>query len=291
MCPFRCGPVRLNLLSFFNRLCCTAYYNTRTVTATKNKGTREKRTFGWKISRMIKITSLFHEYVFFRSALRSSGWGSEIRRVWKHIVSVCMCVCTFVCVRACGFSFFRSHRANQQQRKKAFDLCSASYVVVLFLWFWLSVFIFVHGLLLLLLFYIFAPLLLFSFFHCSIHRALSNILRTHTRTRVLNAWFYVYYDLFFSVFFSISSLCHGISEKYKFHFIFRLDFNRKDKRIGKTVFSLFCFTRSTHICNAHTGVKQFNATESIYWALSLKPFNLFLLWILDRSNWKITFRG
>lgn len=28
----------------------------------------------------------------------------------------------------------------------------------------------------------------------------------------------------------------GISEKYKFHFIFEFDFNRKDKRIGKIVF-------------------------------------------------------
>lgn len=94
----------------------------------------------------------------------------EVRKfgVCENILCACMCVCVG--------SFFRSHRANQQQRKKAFDLCSASYVVVLFLWFWLSVFIFVHR-----FFFIFILMFLlhYFYFHSSIVHPSIVLFRTY----------------------------------------------------------------------------------------------------------------
>lgn len=179
--------------------------------------------------RLIKITSLFHEYIFFlvhRVEVRKFG-------VCENILGPCVCACVWVL-----FFVLIGLINNNGKKPLIFVLhrmslcCSCDFgcrflfsfmrlLLLLFLYFCSITFIFI--------------LPLFTHPSCSFE----HITHTHTRTRVLNAWFYVYGDFFFFVlFFSISSLCHGISEKYKFHFIFRLDFNRKDKRIGKIVFSL-----------------------------------------------------
>lgn len=215
MCPFRCGPYAA-LIS-----------NTRRQEAKKEeKNFSARRYWGW-----LKLQVFFLSWTIFfllsrlvRSPMMFCKFG--VREVFFHFSS-------------------HSHRANQQNGKKAFDLCSPCVCVPsLFLRFCCRF-----------LFSFIAFFLLHYFYfhssHCSlIHRssfhltpsfALSYTLRMHSNTWATSN----------ALFLSLSDLLHGISEKYKFHSIFGLILIEKTNGSAKLcIFFIF-----VSLLGIHTGVK------------------------------------
>lgn len=97
---------------------------------------------------------------------------------------------------------------------------------------------------------------------------------------MLNARFYVYDD-FFSFFFQFRRCAMEFPKNINFILYSGLILIEKTNGSAELFFLSFSpslFLHSLfirHIYATHTGVKQFNAMESIYWALSLKPFQPF----------------
>lgn len=208
-----------------------------------------------------------------------------------------VCVKTY-CVRVrVGSLFFRSHRANQRTTEKSLwslfcIVCRCVVLVILVVGFyfrsWVCVVV-VFSLYFCSITFIFI-LPLFTHPSCSLER----IEHTHTRTRVLNARFYVYCDFFFFfVFFQFRRCAMEFPKNINFILYSGLILFEKTNGSAKLFFSLF-LSRSSF----DTYMQRTQESNNLmlwrafieHWARNL--FNLFfLLWTFDRSNWKITFRS
>ena len=169
--------------------------------------------------------------------------------VWCIHLPCTHVLCLVFCV--CGFFFYTySHRANQQ-RKKAFDLCSASYVVVVLV-------ILVVG-------FYFRSLELFFFIFCSITFIFILPLFTHsscsfkhTCAKCMVLCLLLLLLLFLVCFFFQFRRCAmEFPKNINFILYSGLILIEKTNGSAKLFFFLQLLFHSTH--TQRTGVKQFNA--------------------------------